>query len=157
MIAHLISLPKTAVNFCKWTMESKIPGGILILVLFSNLIYVTYCHLACFLHLQLFLCGCKFDFLWVVAKFFEVVVYCCRWLLVVPSFSNYAKRGEQVTLDGRQVDFVRVSRTNFNKIHFTLTLLAAFSRTFSKIHESRMSVFFFLFARYIFAFVTRHA
>ena len=36
-----------------------------------------------------------------------------------------------VTLEGRWGDFVRVSRTNFNRIHLPLTLLAAFNHSFS--------------------------
>ena len=35
------------------------------------------------------------------------------------------------------------AHTNFNKIHFALTLLAAFSHTFSKTHASRISFNFF--------------
>ena len=64
-------------------MESRIAGGGLGFVHFSNFIYVTYCDLACFIY-GLF--KMVFDCLWVVVdvfevvvEFFEVVVDGCRW------------------------------------------------------------------------------
>ena len=63
-----------------------------------------------------------------------------RKLIQIEATNNCGK----VTLQGRWGDFVHVSRTNFNKIHFPLTPLAAFNHTFSCVTQ-------------IFAFVTRHA
>ena len=148
MIAHLISLPKTVViNFCKWTMESKIPGGVS--VLFSSRIWwciVMYCDvLSSFLFIKLVA-----FFMLVLIRLFVGGCWifrggCGSFLLLVTT-PNEVNNCAKATLDGRYWDFVRVWRTNFNKIHFPLTLLAAFSHTFSQIHESQIffsSVSFF--------------
>ena len=74
----------------------------------------------------------------------------CGSFLLLVTTPNELNNCANVTMDGRYGDFVRVSRTNFNKIHFPLTLLAAFSQTFSQIHESHISL------NYFFSFVTRH-
>ena len=78
-----------------------------------------------------------------------MVVGSCRSFLLLATTQNEVDNCAKVTLDGRLRDFVRVSRTHFSKLHFPLTLLAAFSRTFSQIHESRMSFYLLLFFFFI--------
>ena len=74
-----------------------------------------------------------------------MVVGGCKSFLLLVTTQNEVNNCAKVALDGRQGHFVLVSRTNFNKIHIPLTLLTAFSHTFSKNHKSRMSFNFFFF------------
>ena len=104
MIAHLISLTKTVVNFCKWTMDSKIPGGVL--VLFSSRISFTrhIVILLVFLHLLLFyvgiisiFCGWLLNF----SRWFYMVVGGCRSFLLLVTTQSEVNNCAKVTLDGR--------------------------------------------------------
>ena len=55
----------------------------------------------------------------------QLMLCSLEFSIELPSFSNYAKRGEQLRQSNfrRELgDFVRVSLTNFNKIHFSLTI-----------------------------------
>ena len=73
-----------------------------------------------------------FDCLWMAVEFFEVVVDVCRSFLPLVTTQNEVNFGGEV--GGLCFPFTH----KFDKIYFPLTLSAAFSRTFTKIHESRM-------------------
>lgn len=85
-------------------MERKIQGGGGNFVPLSYFMCVTYCHVACFRHCRLLKPVLKMVFgcLWVVVDFLrwllkflrclQMVVGGCRWLQVVPRFSNYDPR-----------------------------------------------------------------
>ena len=74
----MIALPK----FASGSWRVRFQGEVEVLF-FSNFIYVTYCHLACFFF---YICGLfkmVFDCLWMVVELFEVLVDGCRSFLLL--------------------------------------------------------------------------